>query len=311
MKFKVAVQTEEIGITGKECTLAVIIEGLSRKHSIFHILPEGLFLSGNVVRAKAQEITLENGKIKNKGEIKDINISELDAYLIRQNPPFNRQYLTISYFLERISKTVLVINKPGAIRNNPEKILPVEVEKFIPPTVITSDTNTVTDFLEEHKEIVLKPLYHFGGNDIHHINSSSKNLSVLIKNLKKQYGSYIVAQRYLKEVREGDKRILLIDGEIAGAYMRVPPEGQVQANIVRGGKLKETELTTRDREICMALKPFLKKEDIIICGIDVIGGYLTEINTTSPSGFDPIFQLYGYKAEKKLWDIIEKRIKDI
>jgi glutathione synthase len=227
---------------------------------------------------------------------------------MRQDPPFDMAYITATHLLEHVSGKVLVVNDPAAVRNAPEKLFATHFPGIMPPTLVSSDRGAILAFRQKHRDIILKPLFGNGGAGVFRVTPKDENFNALLESFAVQYREPIVVQRYLPAVRKGDKRIILIDGEPMGAVLRVPAKGEARANLHVGGKAVKTKLTRREREICAAIGPTLKKQGLIFVGIDVIGDYLTEINVTSPTGIQEINRLDGTTLEKNVWDAIEKRL---
>ena len=228
---------------------------------------------------------------------------------MRQDPPFDMGYITTTHLLEHIHPQTLVVNDPAEVRNAPEKLYVTRFPNLMPPTLISSDAEQIAAFRAEHKDIILKPLYGNGGAGVFHVTPEDENLSALLEMFTEFYREPIIAQKYLAEVRDGDRRIILIDGEAAGVINRIPAEGEARANMHVGAEPVKCVLSPRDREICDAIGPDLKARSLIFVGIDVIGGYLTEINVTSPTGIQEINRFDGVKLEAWIWDVIEAKVK--
>jgi glutathione synthase len=229
--------------------------------------------------------------------------------LMRQDPPFDMNYITISHILERIHPKTLVVNPPASVRNAPEKILVTEFPELMPPTLVTRDRALIHAFRREHGNIIVKPLYGNGGAGVFFIQEGDHNLASLLELFEQSFREPFMIQRYLPEVRQGDKRIILVDGEAVAGLNRVPSEGEARSNMHAGGRPELSPLTEREKEICAAIGPALKARDMIFVGIDVIGGYLTEINVTSPTGIREIKRFGGPDIAPLIWDAIEKRRK--
>jgi glutathione synthase len=219
-------------------------------------------------------------------------------------------YITATHLLERVSHKALVVNDPLHVRNAPEKLFVTQFKEFMPPTLVTSDREEIRQFRKQHGELVLKPLYGNGGAGVFRVKPDDENLTALLEIFTQLYREPIVVQRYVPEVRKGDKRIILVDGEYAGAINRVPAAGEARSNLHVGGRAEATTRSDREHEICKALGPELKKRGLVFAGIDVIGGYLTEINVTSPTGIQEVRRLGGPDIAKMLWDTIESRLAD-
>jgi glutathione synthase len=233
----------------------------------------------------------------------------MDVILMRQDPPFDMAYITATHLLEHVRDEVLVINDPVSVRNAPEKLFATHFPGLMPPTLITSDRDAIMEFRREHGEIILKPLFGNGGAGVFRLGPADENLNALLELFTQIYREPIIVQRYLPEIRQGDKRIILVDGEAVGGVLRVPPAGEARANLHVGGTAVKTVLTAREHEICAAIGPTLKEQGLVFVGIDVIGDYLTEINVTSPTGIQEINRLDGVALETKVWDAIENRLR--
>ena len=237
-----------------------------------------------------------------------LDLATLDVVLMRQDPPFDMSYITATHILEHVHPNTLVVNDPVHVRNAPEKLFVTHFAQVMPPTLITSDMEQIREFRGEHKDIIVKPLFGNGGAGVFRLRPEDENLSALMEMFTQMFREPVIVQRYLPEVREGDKRIILIDGRAAGAINRVPAVGEVRANMHVGGKPLKTEITADEMDICAAIGPALQERGLIFVGIDVIGGkYLTEINVTSPTGIQETNRFNGVKLEAEIWDAIETR----
>jgi glutathione synthase len=294
-----------------DSTFVLALEAQARGHALYHYLPRALSLKDGRVTAKGQrlEVRRERGRHHTLGPIETIELAAVDVILMRQDPPFDMGYITATHILEHLSKTTLVVNDPASVRNSPEKLFATHFPGLMPPTLVASDREEIVAFRREHGEIILKPLFGNGGAGVFHLRPEDDNLNALLEMFTTFYREPIMVQRYIPAVRQGDKRIILIDGEAAGAVLRVPPEGEARANLHVGGQALKTDLTRREREICAALGPVLKDQGLIFVGIDVIGEFLTEINVTSPTGIQEINRLDGKQLEKQVWDAIEARLR--
>ena len=312
MSLAVAIQMDPIaGIDiDADSTFALALEAQRRGHTLHHYLPQALSLSeGRVVaRASTLEVRRDPANPTTLGEPKPLDLAEVDVVLMRQDPPFDMAYITATHLLEHIHPETLVVNDPVAVRNAPEKLFVTQFDGLMPPTLITSDRRAILDFRARHKDIIVKPLFGNGGVGVFHVAPEDENLNALLEMFTEIYREPIIVQRYLAQVRVGDKRIILIDGEAAGALNRIPPKGEARANLHVGAKAVKAELNARDREICAAIGPTLKEQGLIFTGIDVIGDYLTEINVTSPTGIQEIGRFDGVSLEARIWDAIEARV---
>jgi len=311
MSLAVAIQMdpiESINIDA-DSTFMLAMEAQARGHALFHYLPSELsFRDGRVyAHARPLEVRREKGNHFTMGTGESVDLSGVDVVLMRQDPPFDMAYITATHLLEHIHPDTLVVNDRIHVRNAPEKLFVTHFDGVLPPTLITSDRREIEEFRREHKDIIVKPLFGNGGADVFHITPDDENLGALLEMFTQKYREPIIIQRYLPEVRQGDKRIILVDGVPAGGVSRIPAQGDARANFHAGGSALKTELTTRESEICEAIGPALAERGLIFVGIDVIGDYLTEINVTSPTGIQEINALDGIHIEKLLWDAIETR----
>ncbi len=292
----------------KNSTLVLMAAASALGHRCLNYTVDELSLKDGAVLARAREvqINLEAETFYTEGEEQIVNLAEVDAVMIRNDPPFNMQYLSACYMLNFLQGKTRVVNNPASVIQHPEKFLPVELKQFMPPTLITSDLKAIADFRAAQGEggIIVKPLYLFGGTGVHHFLPDNLYLERTVRQMLKDHGAPIVAQRFQPEVKLGDTRVMFLFGELAGAFTRIPKEGSVRANLMQGGSLQKTQITPRMEEIAKALKPILIERDIPICGIDVIGDYLTEINITSPIGFKEVKELYGRDIATEFWHIL-------
>ena len=313
MGLVVAIQMDPIHSINidADSTFVLALEAQARGHALYHYLPRALSLKDGRVTAKGQrlEVRRERGRHYTLGALETIELAAVDVILMRQDPPFDMGYITATHVLEHLRETTLVVNDPVSVRNAPEKLFATHFPGLMPPTLVTSDRDEIVAFRREHGEIILKPLFGNGGAGVFHLRPEDDNLNALLEMFATFYREPIMVQRYIPAVRQGDKRIILIDGEAAGAVLRVPPEGEARANLHVGGQARKTGLTRREREICAALGPVLKEQGLIFVGIDVIGECLTEINVTSPTGIQEINRLDGKQLEKQVWDAIEARLR--
>ena len=312
MALTVAIQmdpVERIDIAG-DSTFALALEAQSRGHKLLYYGPRDLSLRETKLLARVRPLTLRNirGDHYSLGESSVYALSDADVVLMRQDPPFDMAYITATHMLERIHPETLVVNDPFHVRNAPEKLFVTQFEGLMPPTLITSDREEIRAFRAMHKEIVVKPLYGNGGAGVFRLKNDDENLNALLEMFTQFYREPIVVQRYVPQVRQGDKRIILVDGEAVGGINRVPAEGEARSNLHVGGRAEPIDLSARDRAICAAIGPELKVRGLIFAGIDVIGDYLTEINVTSPTGIQELRRFGGADAAKLTWDAIERRL---
>ncbi len=285
------------------------LEAQRRGHGLFHYLPRHLaFRDGRLLaRARPLQVRRELGNHATLGKPETLDLATVDVILMRQDPPFDMSYITATHLLEHVHPHTLVVNDPVHVRNAPEKLFVTHFDGLMPPTLITSDRDEILAFRREHRDIIVKPLFGNGGAGVFHITEGDENLNALLEVFTQLYREPVIVQRYIPEVRAGDKRIILTDGVAVGAVSRVPAAGEARSNLHVGGKAVKATLTTREREICAAIGPALRDRGLIFVGIDVIGDYLTEINVTSPTGLQEINRLDGVMLEKGLWDAIEAR----
>ena len=293
-----------------DTSFLLIMEAQKRGYDVFYYNPIDLEYNKNILQAWGFFINVFDQKdshfkyISKKKEL--LNLSELDVILIRQDPPFDMNYITSTYLLEQLPPSTVVLNNPISIRNSAEKIYPIQFQKYMPPTIITQNIETIKKFLIENKDIVTKPLYGNGGEGIHRSRIEDLTLQGIDEN-KNSLDEPIIAQKYIPEIVEGDRRIILIDGDYVGSVARIPQDNNLKANFHAGGKPHKTDLINRDKEICDALRYDLKKKNLFLVGIDIIGNYLTEINVTSPTGLKQINELNDLKLERIYWDKLEKK----
>ena len=311
MSLAVAIQmdpVETIDINA-DSTFALAMEGKRRGHGLYHYLPQDLSLRHGRVVARARPYAPSRGADAPGalGTLESVDLAAMDVVLMRQDPPFDMAYITATHLLEHIHPETLVVNDPMQVRNAPEKLFVTHFCELMPPTLITKDRAEIDEFRTEHKDIIIKPLFGNGGAGVFHIGPSDENLNALLELFTGLYREPIIVQRYLPEVRQGDKRIILVDGEAAGAVMRVPPAGEARANLHAGARAEKSSLTKRDREICEAIGPTLKERGLIFVGIDIIGAYMTEINVTSPTGIQEIDRFDDVSIESQIWDAVEAR----
>ena len=312
MAITVAIQMdpiERIDITG-DSTFALALEAQARGHTLLYYGPRDLTLRDGVVVATVRPLEVRDKRNDHftLGAAAACNLRDTDVVLMRQDPPFDMAYITATLLLERLAGDSLVVNDPFHVRNAPEKLFVTQFREFMPPTLVTSDAAEIRRFRTEHGEIVLKPLYGNGGAGVFRVKPDDENLTAMLEVFTQLYREPIVVQRYIREVRSGDKRIILVDGDYAGAVNRVPAEGEARSNLHVGGRPEATTLSDGERRICEALGPELRKRGLIFAGIDVIGGYLTEINVTSPTGIQAVKRLGGPDIAKSIWDAIERRL---
>ncbi len=311
MKLKVAVQMDpiaRINIRG-DSTFALLLEAQKRGHELSYYTPDKLSQKGMEIIAPVQALTVrdEDGNHFTLGEAKRTSLASFDVVLLRQDPPFDMAYITSTHMLELIHPKTLVVNDPASVRNAPEKMFVLNFPELMPPTLVSRDRAEIDAFRDEHGDVVMKPLHGHGGSAVFRVTRNDMNYGSLFDLFSVTFREPWVIQRFLPEVKDGDKRILLVDGEFAGAVNRVPAADDLRSNMVRGGAAKSTELSEREREICKRIGPSLRERGLLLVGIDVIGGNLTEINVTSPTGIRAVARLGGPDIAALVWDKIEAR----
>lgn len=301
---------ETIDIRG-DSSFALALEASARGYDIFIYHPDHLaFIPGVGLTARGKWVQVKD-EVGNHVQILSearIDLTELDVILMRQDPPFDMHYITATYLLETIMDKVLVVNHPTSVRNAPEKLVATLFHELMPPTLITSDVSEIRTFRDEYQNIIVKPLYGNGGSGIFHLKPDDTNLSSLIETMLLLDRSPLMIQQYLPAVSKGDKRVIMIDGVATGAVNRVPAAGEARSNLHVGGKAEQSDLDENDYRIAEAIGTFLKEKELLFCGIDVIGGYLTEINVTSPTGLREIKTLSGIDLAVKIWDSITAKL---
>jgi glutathione synthase len=313
MRLNVAVQMdpiERINIRG-DSTFALLLEAQTRAYSLSYYTPDRLVMRDGKVSATVRPLVVRDvvGDHATLGEPRHAELTSFDVVLLRQDPPFDLAYITTTHMLERIQPNTLVINDPAHVRNAPEKVFVTEFPDLMPETLITRDLDAIKAFRSEHRDIVMKPLYGHGGGAVFRITHDDLNFGSLYDMFAVSFREQWVVQKFLPAVKEGDKRIILVGGEYAGAVNRVPAPDDLRSNMVRGGSPAAADLTEREREICARLGPALRERGLLFVGIDVIGGFLTEINVTSPTGIRAIKNLGGPDIAALIWDTIEAKRK--
>ena len=311
MSLTVAIQMdpiEKIDIAG-DSTFALALEAQARGHTLFYYGPRDLSWQDGTVTAFMRPLAVKavKGDHFTLGDAAARDLSDMDVVLMRQDPPFDMAYISATHMLERIHPRTLVVNDPAQVRNAPEKLFVTAFADFIPPTLISSDPRAIRAFRAEHKDIILKPLYGNGGAGVFRVRADDENLGSLLEMFTTFYREPVIVQRYLPEVRRGDKRIILVDGAFAGAINRVPAAGEARSNMHVGGRPEAADLTAREKAICAAIGPELKKRGFLFTGIDVIGDYMTEINVTSPTGIHEVRRFGGADIAALVWDAIAAR----
>ncbi|KQU62006.1 glutathione synthetase [Sphingomonas sp. Leaf339] len=314
MSLTVAVQMDplaDINIAG-DSSFALMLSAQARGHRLFHYDAGDLNWSEGRLWTRAHPVTVQRvqGDHFSVGDAVSLDLGdEADVVLMRQDPPFDLGYITATHLLERIADRTLVVNDPASVRNAPEKVFVLDYARFMPPTLVTRSLEETRAFLKEHGAIVIKPLHGNGGKAIFRVGPEGENLSALMEVFNQTWREPHMVQAFLPDVAKGDKRIVLVDGEVAGAINRLPGEGEIRSNLAVGGSAEKTVLTDKEREICAVLGPELKARGLLFVGIDVIGGeWLTEINVTSPTGIVAIERFDGTDVAGMIWDAIERKV---
>jgi len=309
--LRVAVQMDPIETINidADSTFALMLEAQTRGHALWHYHVRDLALAGGTVSAHARPVAVERreGAHWRFGEPEQLDLAQVDVVLMRQDPPFDMAYITATHILEHIHPRTLVVNDPASVRNAPEKLFVTHFPALMPDTLVTADRRQILAFRERHGDIIIKPLFGNGGAGVFHLRPEDPNLNALVEMFTERSREPLVIQRYVPAVRQGDKRIILVDGEPMGAINRVPAPGEARSNMHVGGRPEPTELTARDREICAAIGPTLRERGLIFVGIDVIGDCLTEINVTSPTGIQEVARFGGGDLASAVWEAIEAR----
>ena len=310
--LKIAIQMdplEKLNLKG-DTTFLLGLEALRRGFDLFYYSVEDLIYDNNKVYSNVKKLDLfiKHGEESYEyGINKVIDLSRFDVILMRQDPPFDMSYITATHLLEKLTGKTIVLNNPINVRNCPEKIFVTEFSSLMPKTMITRNVSAIKKFKKKHKEIILKPLYGNGGESVFRIKENDENFNVILESILKSFQEQIVVQQYLPEVKKGDKRIILIDGEVVGAINRIPAKNETRSNMHVGGRPMKTILTKNDLKICNAISTFLKKNDLFLVGIDIIGKYITEINVTSPTGLREINFFNNVNIQKIYWDKLLKK----
>lgn len=298
---------------GGDSTFHIMVSAQARGHRLYHYRPDDMTWADGRLFAQAREVRVQRIPGDHFGWLGDpvrLDLGrDVDVVWMRQDPPFDLNYITATHLLERIGRETLVVNDPAAVRNAPEKLFVLDYARFMPPTIITRSLAETRAFLAEHGEIVVKPLYGNAGSAVFRIGVDGGNLAALVELFGEMWVEPFMVQAFLKDVAQGDKRIVLVDGEVAGAINRIPGKGEIRSNLAAGGSAAKTELTPQEHEICAALGPELKARGLLFVGIDVIGGkWLTEINVTSPTGIVAMDAFNGTDSGAMIWDAVERRL---
>ncbi|EBA05237.1 MAG: glutathione synthase [Paracoccaceae bacterium] len=312
MALKIALQMDPLGPIdiNADSSFRIAEEAQARGHSLFYYTPDKISFQSGKIMARGQDITLrrEVGNHFTAGEMREVNLADWDVIWLRQDPPFDMGYITTTHLLDFLEGETLVVNDPFWVRNYPEKLLVLHFPDLTPPTTIARDLDTLKAFKEEHGDIILKPLYGNGGAGVFRLGPDDRNLNSLHELFTSINNEPLIAQKFLPDVSKGDKRVILIDGEPVGAINRVPAAGETRSNMHVGGRPEKVDLTERDLEICAAIGPLLREKGQVFVGIDVIGGWLTEINVTSPTGIQELERFDGINVAATIWDAIEAKL---
>lgn len=311
MSLRVALQMDPIEHVSidADSTFRIGLEAEARGHRLFQYTPDGLIFDEGRLLARGRDVTLrrEAGNHVSFGEWRIADLSGFDVIWLRQDPPFDMSYVTTTHLLDRVHPDVLVVNDPFWVRNLPEKLFVLDFPQLTPPTMIARDVESIRAFRARHDEIIIKPLYGNGGAGVFHLPQADANLSSLLELFGGITREPVIVQKYLPAVVKGDKRIILVDGEAVGAINRIPAQGEARSNMHVGGRPEKVGLTEREREICATIGPVLREKGLIFVGIDVIDGWLTEINVTSPTGIQELERFDGINAAALIWEAIERR----
>ncbi|AAV93719.1 glutathione synthase [Ruegeria pomeroyi] len=310
--MKIAFQMDPIGAVNinADSSFRLAEEAQARGHELFYYGPDQLAYQEGRITARGHDMTVQRvaGDPAVLGPLREVDLAEFDVVWLRQDPPFDMHYITSTHLLDRLKGQTLVVNDPFWVRNYPEKLLVLNFPELTPPTTIARDLDTIRAFKARHGDIILKPLYGNGGAGVFRLDENDRNLSSLHELFVGFSREPLIVQKYLPDVRKGDKRVILVDGEAVGAINRVPAEGEVRSNMHVGGRPEKIGLTDRDREICTAIGPLLREKGQIFVGIDVIGDYLTEINVTSPTGIQELERFDGGNIAGRIWEAIEAKL---
>ena len=311
--MKIAFQMDPIGAVdiNADSSFRLAEEAQSRGHSLFYYEPDHLAYQEGRITARGHDLTVQRvqGDHAHLGPVREVDRSEFDAVWLRQAPPFDMHYITSTHLLDRLAPKTLVVNDPFWVRNYPEKLLVLDFPDLTPPTTIARDLETIKAFKARHGDVILKPLYGNGGAGVFRLDANDRNLTSLHELFTGFSREPLIVQKFLPDVRNGDKRVILVDGEPVGAINRVPAEGETRSNMHVGGRPEKIGLSERDREICARIGPLLREKGQVFVGIDVIGDYLTEINVTSPTGIQELERFDGVNIAGMIWDAIEARCK--
>ena len=309
--MKIAFQMDPIQTVNinADSTFRIAEEAQARGHELFFYTPDHLAFQEGKVTARGQNFTVQRvqGQHADLSEMQEVDLADFDVIWLRQDPPFDMHYITTTHLLDLIHPDTLVVNDPFWVRNYPEKLLVLRFPDLTPPTTVARDLETIKAFKEKHSDVILKPLYGNGGAGVFRLDQNDRNLASLHEVFTGFSREPLIVQKFLPDVSNGDKRVILVDGEPIGAINRVPAKGETRSNMHVGGRPEKVGLTERDRRICAAIGPLLREKGQLFVGIDVIGDYLTEINVTSPTGIQELERFDGINAAEKIWEAIEAR----
>lgn len=310
--MKIAFQMDPIDKVdiNADSSFRIAEEAQARGHELFYYSPDQLAFEEGEITARGHSMVLrrEQGNHVDLGPLAKVSLADFDVVWLRQDPPFDMNYITSTHLLDRLKGQALVVNDPFWVRNYPEKLLVLDFPDLTPPTTIARDLDTIKEFKAKHSDIILKPLYGNGGAGVFRLDENDRNLSSLHELFTGFSREPLIVQKFLPDVRNGDKRVILVDGEPVGAINRVPAAGETRSNMHVGGRPEKIGLTERDLEICAAIGPLLKEKGQVFVGIDVIGDYLTEINVTSPTGIQELERFDGVNIAEKIWEAIEAKV---
>ncbi len=310
--MKIAFQMDPIGAVdiNADSSFRLAEEAQARGHELFFYGPDQLAYQEGRITARGQDMQVQRvaGDPAVLGPEREVDLAEFDVVWLRQDPPFDMHYITSTHLLDRLKGQTLVVNDPFWVRNYPEKLLVLDFPELTPPTTIARDMQTIKAFKDKHQDIILKPLYGNGGAGVFRLDANDRNLTSLYELFTGFSREPLIVQKFLPDVKNGDKRVILVDGEPVGAINRVPAEGETRSNMHVGGRPEKIGLTERDLEICATIGPLLKEKGQIFVGIDVIGDYLTEINVTSPTGIQELERFNGENIAEKIWQAIEAKV---
>lgn len=310
--MKIAFQMDPIDAVdiNADSSFRIAEEAQARGHELFYYSPDQLAYEEGVITARGQDMVVrrEAGNHVDLGPVKKVDLKDFDVLWLRQDPPFDMHYITSTHLLDRLKDDVLVVNDPFWVRNYPEKLLVLDFPELTPPTTIARDLETIKAFKAKHDDVILKPLYGNGGAGVFRLDPNDRNLSSLHELFTGFSREPLIVQKFLPDVSNGDKRVILVDGEPVGAINRVPAAGETRSNMHVGGRPEKIGLSERDLEICAAIGPLLKEKGQVFVGIDVIGDYLTEINVTSPTGIQELERFDGVNIAEKIWQAIEAKL---